>query len=325
VRVRDSITGIVLAGLLVGGCTAVQARRANRSEAQTGQTAISVAAAHRVLGRYDQVTRQADRDRDPTILKRVETGAALAAHRARLAATPAGRAVAHVEILSHVVIPLVAGYPKWFAAGALSAGDGPGWVAVFEKRARGGSWRAVHVVYDDRPMARPAVPAVAVPADDDTLVTSPGHLADRHAASLVRGARATAALFAGHRVTSGLSESLTKDRRFFSRHGWEGAEHVADADGKAYALRTSDGGAVVWYSLRVADQFTNRVGRYRVGLRPGPARLLGQRWVTERVSLEWRYDVVAVIPGRGETRPDQASKQIRILGVSAALLRASGF
>jgi hypothetical protein len=277
-----------------------------------------------VLGRYDQVTRQADRDRDPTILARVETGVALAMHRTRIAATPAGRAVAHVAIRSPVAIPLVAGYPKWFAAGALSPGDGPGWVAVFEKRARGGSWRAVHVVYHDRPMARAAVPAVAVRADDDTLVTTPGQLADRHAAAVIRGARATAALFTGHRVTSGLSETLTEDRRFFSRHGWEGAEHVSDADGRAYALRTSDGGAVVWYSLRVADQFTNRAGRYRVGLRPGPARLLGQRWVTERVSLEWRYEVVAVLPGRRETRPDQASKQIRILGASAVLLRASG-
>jgi hypothetical protein len=319
--------GVILVSLLAGGCVAVEGRRASRTEAATGSgsMAISVGAALDVLRTYDAVTRQADLGHDPRALPQVESGAALAAHQARLARTPAGRDVPHIEFHAQVAIPPVPGYPKWFAAGALRPGDGPGWVAVFEQRDAGRPWRATFVTYHGQaipPLAARGGHAVAVDADDDTLRATPGKVADRHASVVVRGARATAALFAGSPVTSGLTNALAKDRTFFSRYGWEGAEHVADADGKAYALRTVTGDAVVWYSLRVTDQFTNRAQRYRVGLDPEPARLLGQRWVGQQVRLEWRYAVAALVPKL--TERNSISTPVRILGSAATLVHASG-
>lgn len=328
-RVKGSIIGVFLVAFLAvsAGCVAVQGRRTGRTEAATGSRSapITLSGALQVLQTYDAVTRQADLAHDPRGLAQVETGAALAAHQARLALTPAGRVVPHIEFHAHVAIPRVRGHPKWFVAGALRPGDGPGWVAVFEQPDAGARWRAVFVTYHDEampPLAAHGGHAVAVDADAGHLRAAPGKVADRHAAAVVRGARATAALFADNRVTSGLTRILAADRSFFSRHGWEGAEHAADADGRVFALRTEGGDAVVWYSLRLSDEFTNRAQRYRVGLTPDPARLLGQRWVAQQVRLEWRYSIVALVPKRTERNSKTA--RVRILGSGVTLVRTSG-
>jgi hypothetical protein len=321
-----SLGGGLLVAFLTGGCVTAEGRQTSATDAATGPpAAISQPSAQHVLGTFNQITRQADRDRDLAALARVETGAALAAHTARLRLTPAGRAVPHVEITPHLAIPRLIGYPKWFMAGALRPGSGPGWVAVFEQRDAGGPWRATSVTYHDHPLPRLATEggnAVAVAADDHAVRVPPGKLADRHAARVVRGVRATAGLFADHRTTSGLARTLTEDRRFFSRHGWAGEEHAADADSTAFALRTEAGEAIVWYSLRVTDQFTNRAHRYRVALKPAPARLLGKRWVTRQVRLEWRYAVAALVPVQDREPPDPAP--VRVLGGSVSLVRAAG-
>jgi hypothetical protein len=308
---------VLLVAFLVVGCVAVQGRRANSTGTPAGLTpaAVSVAEARQVLRTYAQVTRRADQNRDARALDQVETGAALVGHVARLHSVPAGRAVPHIEVAAQLSIPRLRGYPKWFAAG-----NGPGWIAVFERRDADAPWRATSVTFHKSPLPRLATRygnAVAVSPENKRLRIPPGKLADRHAAAIVRGERATAALFADHRLTSGLAHTLTEDRHLFSRHGWAGEEHAADPDSKAFALRTEEGDAVVWYSLRVADQFTNRAFRYRVGLKPGPARLLGQRWVAEQVRLEWRYGVAGLVP-----RSDH--KKVRILGASSSLVRASG-
>ncbi|MBW8487546.1 hypothetical protein [Actinomadura parmotrematis] len=136
-------------------------------------------------------------------------------------------------------VPRLAGYPRWFAAAA-PAGKKQA-LAVFVQDKAGDAWRAAHWIETAGRLPEPSFDAqgYAVAADDRALPTAHAdYLASGDQSALVpdaASARARAAKVGGWKAEPG---------RF------------SPGPGASYALRTKDGGALVWYGLTQQQTLT---------------------------------------------------------------------
>jgi hypothetical protein len=222
------------------------------------------------------------RRQDPATLAAVESGAARMVHTELRALGPQP-----VDIAGNFAIPRLAGYPKWFAAGAVEAGM-TGDVAIFVQTGQDGPWRVNRIVQISRPM-----PELSRDSGGYAAAAEPGDEALRQAKALATGATA-------------VSDALRRNRKLFAGARWATDQKIAPY-AQSYALRAKAGGAVVWYVLSYAFTATNSAGTYEITLADEAARLL--RRPSVRRGLTWRalYQSVAHVPAAG---PEQ------VLGIS---------
>ncbi|TNY36922.1 hypothetical protein [Thermomonospora catenispora] len=288
-RVRPAVAALSLPPLVLAGCAA-------GSDERRAAPALTVREAAAVLQRYIQVKNRmqtdATRSVDGSLLASAETDPQLTMD---LAAYRMYRATGHaLRPLEYgrpaFLIPRLAGHPRWFAVDVLS------WTA---RRSANGSTERVRPVRHamlfvqqapQAPWLLAADPlptgdaqtsplgavardeegyATAVRLDAPGLAIPPGRIGEAHAAVLTHGTRAPAhhrrALADGPatiRAHRGLQRAVARFRSL----GVTLTSSFVPHDVPVYALRTTDGGAVVWYALRQHESYTARTpGRLKVG------------------------------------------------------------
>ncbi|WP_344434903.1 hypothetical protein [Actinomadura bangladeshensis] len=213
-----------------------------------------------------------------------------------------GKLSASAEIsLSNPVfyVPRLDGFPKWFGVAALerSSGDDQQVLGVFVKAKKGDDWRAAHwLTFQGKP---PQLAydreGYAIPAPDRGLPTA-------HARYLADGDESAV-----------VPDAYSRDARTKKVGDWTaGPATFTPGPGTSYALRTQDGGSLVWYGLRQEQTLTDgaeatlpaEVGDYLEKDRDEPGKTL-------RVS--WQWLAIGYAPSAGKAR---------VLGESVSLASA---
>jgi hypothetical protein len=140
------------------------------------------------------------------------------------------------------------------------------------------------------------------------VVARPGATAKRQAAALLSAATT------GRTGDDPLARALWAGERLFAGAGWTAGQKAAPY-GRSYALRSADGGAVVWYVLRYDFTAVNTGGRYEITLADEAARLLGASSVRRRLTWRALYQSAAYVPPATATPAGTATGE-RVLGVS---------
>ncbi|WP_019629202.1 hypothetical protein [Actinomadura atramentaria] len=227
--------------------------------------AIDRAEAERVLARYGAIARHASATLDGTGLAAVESGPQLMMDLAALTRLrAAGRRPAPVDLRrATYYIPRVSGYPRWFTVGALSRGPG-GTVRhalLFAKDRPGAAWL---LAADPLPAAdvldRVALDAhgyaTAVPPTSTGYPVAPARLGAAHAALLTGGPGAPgAAVLATGPDAVRAHRAVLAGQAALRRRGVRLTTRFVPDRTPAYALRTADGGALVWYVLRRHESY----------------------------------------------------------------------
>ncbi|WP_078946842.1 hypothetical protein [Streptomyces sp. NRRL B-3648] len=247
--------------LTASGCVVVHGERvvlpaSTRAEAAEALTAFTTA--------YNKADKAFDSDLDAPYV----TGAVADIDSARLRAghinSPSGnRAHAPLKLTDvKYTIPKKAGWPRWFVADGLgNKGGNFRWVLVFTRNDLGERWQVSYLTL----MTPGTVPefrkdadgwAEAVPADTTQLAVRPDELSRTYAAYLKSGGRA----FADGRDTSGLRADRRKAaekpglvRQFID-------EPLTHRDYAPLALRTADGGALVFFTTHHYEKQTAYTG-----------------------------------------------------------------
>ncbi|WP_078917980.1 hypothetical protein [Streptomyces sp. NRRL WC-3725] len=247
--------------LTASGCVVVHGERvvlpaATRAEATKALTAFTDA--------YNK----ADKAYDSSLDAPYVTGALSDIDSARLRAghvnSPSGNANHTPLTLTDVkiTIPEKAGWPRWFVADARgNKGGNFRWVLVFTRGDLGERWQVSYLTL----MAPGTVPefrtdedgwAEAVPADTGGLAVRPDELSRTYADYLENGGKT----FADGRDTSGLRADRAKEakkpglvRQFID-------EPLTHGDYAPLALRTADGGALVFFTTHHYEKQTAYTG-----------------------------------------------------------------
>ncbi|MCZ4123163.1 hypothetical protein [Streptomyces sp. H39-S7] len=261
-RRRLSLTAAVLLLTLmpVTGCVTVHGERAL-------VPAVTKAEAAKALDRFTRLNNEAKRSYDPAVLAKAETGALGAMDHgsmtARHANHPEGNPAAVPLKLTDArfLIPKQRGWPKWFAADVLSNASGDAhWLLLFQRSAVSDPWKASYlaVIAADR-MPKFVLDhdgyAEPVPLDDSGLLVEPGRLSAAYTSYLQTGTAATLA-FADGAQTSQVRQQRRKGAST-SAAVTEYADQPVDAgEFPPVGLRTTDGGAVVFFASRHQSRLT---------------------------------------------------------------------
>lgn len=211
--------------------------------------------AAKVLAHYQSVNNRANADLDAELLGTVETGAQLqmdrAAYRMRRAEKEKYPAFSYTGPAYYV--PRLTGFPKWFVVAA-STGKARHALLFTQDRA-GAPWLLTADPFPARALSGVTVDkqgyATAVDPDDSKLPLAPGKVADAHAALLTKG---TPGMAPGPYTTESRA-ALVKVQSALQRHGVTLASEFVPEGGRAFALRASGGGALVWYVLRQSESY----------------------------------------------------------------------
>lgn len=291
------VTLLVTLAALLAACSSEEVPERDRTSATPGVSppATTPGTADKLLRRYLAGWRDASAE----TLGRLEGGAARAVHAAQLRYTQASAP----RLAAEFAIPRLTGYPKWFAAGAVRPGM-TGEVALFVKSRKGAAWRVHHLAYLTHPM-----PELARDAEGYVTAAEPGDLAERQAKALARdlgvpGAAEAAAAGEAPRPrdpATALRDALRQNARLFTGYAWT-VRHQAAPQGRSYALRTADGGTVVWYVLGYSFTATNSAARFEITLADEAAGLLNRATVRRSFGWEARYQSVAHAAADGGTQ-----------------------
>ncbi|MFH8218760.1 hypothetical protein ACH4C2_06195 [Streptomyces sp. NPDC018057] len=253
-----SVTALALTA---SGCVVVHGER----ELLPGATRAEAATA---LAQFTAAYNKADRAYDSSLDADRVTGAFGAIDAARLKAgrtnSPSGNA-AHSPLTltdAKFTIPKKAGWPRWFLADAKgNKGGGSRWLLVFTRHSLTGTWQVAYLTL----VAPDAVPkfrvdedgwAEAVPAGSPGLAAAPSGLSRAYAtylkdggATFAPGPHTTAwrALRAKNAVRPGLATQYLD-------------EPLSGGDHAPLALRTADGGALVFFATRHFQKQTAAAG-----------------------------------------------------------------
>ncbi|MFF7233528.1 hypothetical protein BX264_1923 [Streptomyces sp. 2333.5] len=229
--------------------------------------AVSKAEGAKALQQFTDGFNKANRQLAPQLNPSFEGGALLAIDQAGIKAAHALRPQGNPGFTAlefkdaHFTVPQQKGWPKYFVADAASnrknaAGQYTRWFLVFSRNAIDEKWRAVYLatfpgnkapeLKTDQDGYAEAVPAGA----DSGLTVDPGKLSRSYADYLNTGKGST---FASGRDTDGWRARRAKDaNRPGVRIMWEDTA----ANYPPVALRTKDGGALVFFSTVYHQQKT---------------------------------------------------------------------
>lgn len=263
------------AALPLAGCTTVHGERENIPS-------VAPAEAARVLAHFAAVNNAAVKAYDPARITEVEAGPLgaidAAGVRAKHTNNPAGNPSFSPLVLSDpkFLIPRQTGWPKFFVADtAVNRGTNARWLLVFRRAAASVPWKADFLAVPG-PGRLPDVAtdgrgyAVPAPAAATGLLVAPGRVASAYTAYLQGGADpvfadgpSTSQLLAGRADRARTPNSVTQ---YADQPGQGG-------DFAPVALRTKDGGALVFFGTRYQSRSTYRAG-YRLTIDPDTRALM---------------------------------------------------
>jgi hypothetical protein len=301
----------------LAGCMTVHGERENIPSASKKEAASAVA-------RFLAVTNEVSRDYDAKKVLTVEAGVLGATDeaglRSRHAVDPDGDpgyeplAFSDTEYL----IPRQVGWPKYFVADTATNRDPVSrWLLVFRHAAPGQPWKAVYVAA----VTTSAMPefakdedghAVAAGMAGTDLLVQPGKLSEAYTGYLGKG---------GGDFADGPATSQLRSTRQANAKGPNSVTQYADqpASGGDYApaaLRTADGGAVVFFAARLQSRSTFRAG-YSLNLSAGTKALLTGTPRTS-ITLSQVADCAATVPAAG------GSGKVVLLSRIVGLVSAKG-
>ena len=240
--------------------------------AATAPAAVTMAAARQVLAAYVAGNNAANQARSDTMLGRIEGGSSYrldaGGYRFLTATDPANTGYQTFSYTATAYyLPRLASYPRWFATYGTWSGTRSApyhGFLIFTQAAPGGRWLEVLEpnLTAGLPAARPLVgadgTATALPAGSAAgLAAAPGSLPAATAARLDSAAAPVS-------VTGLQATADQKDQAYWAVRvpggGGDTVRHSATPFG-VYALRTQDGGALVFYSLTASLTLTAPGGR----------------------------------------------------------------
>ncbi|MFK4146648.1 hypothetical protein [Streptomyces sp. NPDC004065] len=305
--------------LTASGCVVVHGER----EVLPATTRAEAATA---LERFTDAYNKADKAYDSSLDAAYVTGALGAIDAARLKAghvnSPGGNA-GHTPLKlsdAKFTIPKKAGWPRWFLADTrANKGGDARWLLVFVRDGLGERWRVAYLTL----VAPGRVPefkkdadgwAEAVPADATGLSVPPAGLSKGYTTYLRSGGQA----FAPGTHTSGWRELRAKDA---ARPGLATQyidEPLTNGSYAPLALRTTDGGALVFFASHHYEKQTAAAGASV----PAPnqdVRALTTGEIKQSLTMEFVSNEVALDPPTAGP-----ARQIALLGRIQGLTSAQG-
>ena len=247
--------GCTLSGCSGGGGSTTPAQAA-------GAPAVSRQQAQQVLTAYQAAVTKADQALDDKALGTLESGPQLqmdtAVYKLHRATKQKYAPVAYTAPAFY--IPRLTGYPRWFAV------DGTQGKAhralLFQQQSAAARWLLVAAPAGTEPLSRIELDSsgLATPVSSDaTLAISPAKLPSAHAELLTAGPKSPgAARLAAGGQTSQAYAGLQQARAGFAKLGVTLTTQFQPAGQPVYALRTTGGGAVVWYMLQQQESYVAR-------------------------------------------------------------------
>jgi hypothetical protein len=241
---------------------------------------LTKAEAAKVLDHFTEVDNKAGRALDAELVTTIETGPLGVADRAGLralrATSPGGNPDFQDLQLTdpQFLIPRQRGWPKWFVADAAANRGGARWLLVFQRGGVREAWKASYVA---------AVPPSSVPrfatdaegyaepvsANASDLLVRPADLSAAYTGYLQKGGgrgsggQGGSAVFADGAATSGWLATRAKSARTADYVKQYADQPAAGGQFPPVALRTEDGGALVFFASHHQERTT-----YRAGLTP---------------------------------------------------------
>ncbi|MCW5249151.1 hypothetical protein [Streptomyces sp. SHP 1-2] len=308
-----ALAAVTVLSMTAGGCVVVHGERAVVPSATRSEAAAA-------LDGFTRAYNEADKEYDPALDAAYTTGALASIDAARLRAGRAGHPAgnpSHTPLRltdAKFTIPAKAGWPRWFLADARGNKGGTArWLLVFTRGGPDEGWRAAYLTLvgpGDVPEFRTDAEgrAEAVPADAADLAAEPAALSGAYAAYLREGGRA----FADGPHTS---DWRAQRERRATRPGLVTQyldEPLTDGDHAPLALRTEDGGALVFFATRHFEKRTAAPGTTVPA--PGEDVLaLTEGTVRRSLTMEFVSNEVALDPPEGGV-----SVLGRIQGLTAA-------
>jgi hypothetical protein len=295
-----------------GGGSAVHAHPA-------GSPAISRQQAAQVLSDYEKTDNQANRDLNDSLLNSVETGPQLSMDSAsyKLHRVTNARYAPFTFTKPAFYIPRLTAYPHWFAVDAVAGpvtgkGRPPRFAMLFRQEAPGAPWRLAadpYVTSASSPLSAIRLDssgyATPIAADEaGRLAVAPDKIVPAHANLLTSGPAAPgAASLAGGPQTNQAYNALQQARGGFAKLGVDLTSRFTPSGQPVYALRTTDGGAIVWYVLQQQETY--------VSAKPGTLSIAGDLVglapagkVDKRLDTTVLIQYLARIPVRGGATVD---------------------
>jgi hypothetical protein len=256
--------------MLAAGCGG-----SSSSADSSGPPALTKDQAAQVLQRFVATANRASHDLDDETLAAVEGSPQLtmdaAAYKLRRAAKYKPADVRYTK--PSFYIPRLSGYPRWFAADVIT-GTGKDTLRhamLFTQDKAGGPWLLTDDPYPtEATLGKVALGkdgyATALSPTATGLAMAPAKLGPAHAALLSGGPQApgAAGLAAGPKTTQAY-DALRQAEDQLGKGGVTLSSKFAPDASPVHALRTTDGGALVWYVVRQNEAYaTPNRGRLAV-------------------------------------------------------------
>ncbi|WP_328913132.1 MULTISPECIES: hypothetical protein [unclassified Streptomyces] len=297
----------------LAGCVTVHGERAKIPSLRPAEAA-------QVLAHFASVNNAAAKAYDEQLIGSIEAGPLgeidRAGVRARHANNPKGNPSFKPLVLSDArfLIPEQRGWPKFFVADTATNRGDSRWLLVFRRGAAGQPWKA-----DFLAMAQPGqLPdfavdkdghAAAVPLAGTELLVQPGQLSAEYIAYLRDG---KGSVFAPGAATTELIDSR-KDHMKTADSVTQYADQPADGDDfTPVALRTKDGGAVVFFSTRHQARSTYREG-YRLTIDADTKALMAGDPKTSVTLARVGQETVTVPPAGGSAKVAFVSRLVGLV------------
>jgi hypothetical protein len=301
--------------------------------AEGPQAAVSKEEASRLLNDYVGLANGTRKTRDYAALSRFQTGPQLPVDIGKYKIASYHRKIRDFQLdplefeEPTFFIPKFTGFPKWFAAVATPVTDDPALAMVFARATRKDPWRISYSTVlggdkagdaakgDDKDSAGTktgSLPRISL--DEKGLATAiapgrqqrslirPVQLPDAHASLNQYGvAGLGAGVVGGGPWTTAVAETVAGDVRQAKRRGFNYVRSYHASGFPIYALRTHDGGAVVWYSVTDELSVTRARARPRTVIRMANdmAGIIRRSKVIDSFQVSSLNQYVAVMPPEG--------------------------
>ncbi len=217
-------------------------------------------------------------------------------------------------------IPKKAGWPRWFVADtAANKGGNVRWVFVFTRGGLAEPWQATYLTL----VAPGAVPefktdkdgwAEAIPANSAELAVAPEDLSARYATYLKDGGDT----FADGRHTSGWRKDRKKEAKRPGLATQYIDEPLTNGEYAPLALRTADGGALVFFTTRHYEKQTAYAGT-SVPVPNKAVQALTEGEIKQSLLMQFVSGDMALDPAKGAT-----DTKVSVLGRLQGLTSAKG-
>ncbi len=316
---RSTAVVLLLAGVLaLTSCTLPRPR----DDRPASTVPIDRAGVERVLSRYDQVREAAAKLLDPKPLSTVESGAVLAIDTGSFdVAQRLSRGVGSdgtSDQVERLAVPRFTAYPLWFVVEVRDQAAKVNRVQVFERGSAVDPWFLVaspETVLSTRLpdlRERDGAALTVDPRSATGMSMSPQQAADRYAAALEDPTAAAARTIENDDFRA---QMRTAARRNASLDGVRFGQ-TWKAEKVTHALRTADGGALVFATLERVDSYRVRDGIQVTWPDDSPQKALLESGVSSSGRLRYLHQVLVEIPG-GSGRP-------RVIGQYGGVVEAEG-